>query len=140
LRSDLLIREPESEGPKPSVRKNRFGSSASHPTARICSKLRDQRIREPDPGQLGQFFLLLASSNPQYIVIHGHFNPSRTLDRAVERQSAALGISKSDLAREALKRYLRVAEFRALRSKMAARAQTGEINTHEEACEALKGK
>jgi hypothetical protein len=28
----------------------------------------------------------------------------------LERQSAALGISKSDLAREALKRYLRVAE------------------------------
>jgi hypothetical protein len=31
------------------------------------------------------------------------------LDRALERQSASLGISKSDLAREALKRYLRVA-------------------------------
>ena len=28
------------------------------------------------------------------------------LDKALERQSAALGISKSDLAREALKRYL----------------------------------
>ena len=35
------------------------------------------------------------------------------LDQALERQSAALGVSKSDLAREALKRYLRVAEFRA---------------------------
>src|ERR1700683_3388648 len=34
------------------------------------------------------------------------------LDKALERQSAALGISKNDLAREALKRYLRVAEFR----------------------------
>ena len=29
------------------------------------------------------------------------------LNKALERQSAALGISKSDLAREALKRYLR---------------------------------
>jgi predicted transcriptional regulator len=42
------------------------------------------------------------------------------LDRALERQSAALGISKSDLAREALKHYLRVAEFR---TKLVARAQ-----------------
>jgi predicted transcriptional regulator len=45
------------------------------------------------------------------------------LDRALERQSAALGISKSDLAREALKRYLRVAEFRTLRTKLVARAR-----------------
>ena len=37
------------------------------------------------------------------------------LDKALERQSAALGISKTDLAREALKRYLQVAEFRTLR-------------------------
>ncbi len=50
------------------------------------------------------------------------------LDKALERQSAALGISKSDLAREALKRYLRVAEFRTLRTKLVARAQAGGIN------------
>ena len=62
------------------------------------------------------------------------------LDRALERQSAALGISKSDLAREALKRYLRVAEFRTLRTKLVARAQAGGINTDEDVFEALKTK
>ena len=62
------------------------------------------------------------------------------LDRALERQSAALGISKSDLAREALKRYLRVAEFRALRTKLVPRAQAGGINTDEEVFEALKSE
>jgi predicted transcriptional regulator len=54
------------------------------------------------------------------------------LERALERQSSALGISKSDLAREALKRYLRVAEFRTLRTKLVARAQAGGINTDED--------
>jgi predicted transcriptional regulator len=62
------------------------------------------------------------------------------LDKALERQSAALGISKSDLAREALKRYLRVAEFRTLRTKLVARAQVGGINTDEDVFEALKKK
>ena len=60
------------------------------------------------------------------------------LDRALERQSAALGLSKSDLAREALKRYLRVAEFRSLRVKLVARAQASGINTDEDVFEALK--
>jgi predicted transcriptional regulator len=59
------------------------------------------------------------------------------LDQALERQSAALGISKSDLAREALRRYLRVAEFRALRTKLVARAQAGGINTDEDVFETL---
>jgi predicted transcriptional regulator len=62
------------------------------------------------------------------------------LDRALERQSAALGISKSDLAREALRRYLRVAEFRTLRTKLVARAQTGRVNTDEDVFEILKKK
>jgi predicted transcriptional regulator len=62
------------------------------------------------------------------------------LDRALERQSAALGISKSDLAREALKRYLQVAEFRTLRSKLVPRAQAGGFNTDEEVFDALKKK
>ena len=62
------------------------------------------------------------------------------LDKALERQSAALGISKSDLAREALRRYLRVAEFRALRTKLVAHAQAGGINTDEDVFEALKKK
>ena len=47
---------------------------------------------------------------------------------------------KSDLAREALKRYLRVAEFRTLRTKLVARAQAGGINTDEDVFEVLKKK
>jgi predicted transcriptional regulator len=62
------------------------------------------------------------------------------LDRALERQSAALGVSKSDLAREALKRYLRVAEFRTLRAKLVPRAQAAGFNTDEEVFDALKKK
>src|ERR1700721_730391 len=62
------------------------------------------------------------------------------LNRALERQSAALGISKSDLAREALKRYLRVAEFRTLRTRLVARAQAGGINTADDVFEVLQKK
>ena len=60
------------------------------------------------------------------------------LDRALARQSAAQGISKSDLAREALRRYLRVAEFRSLRSRLVLRAQAGGINTDEDVFDALR--
>jgi predicted transcriptional regulator len=62
------------------------------------------------------------------------------LDKALERQSAALGVSKSDLAREALKRYLRVGEFRILRSRLVARAQAGGINTDDDVFEVLQNK
>jgi len=62
------------------------------------------------------------------------------LDKALERQSAAMGISKSDLAREALKRYLRVAEFLTLRSRLVARAQAGGINTDDDVFEVLQKK
>ena len=64
------------------------------------------------------------------------------LDRALERQSAALGISKSDpRARGVEVRYLRVAEFRNLcGTKMVARAQAGGFNTDEEVFDALKKK
>jgi hypothetical protein len=62
------------------------------------------------------------------------------LDKALERQSAAMGISKSDLAREALKRYLRVAAFRTLRSRLVARAQAGGINTDDDVFEVLQKK
>jgi predicted transcriptional regulator len=62
------------------------------------------------------------------------------LDKGLERRSNALGISKSDLAREALKRYLRVAEFRTLRTKLVARAQAGGVNTDEEVFEVLQRK
>ena len=60
------------------------------------------------------------------------------LDQALERQSTALGVSKSDLAREALKRYLRVAEFHTLRTKLVPRAQASGINTDDDVFEALK--
>jgi predicted transcriptional regulator len=62
------------------------------------------------------------------------------LDKALERQSAALGISKSDLAREALKRYLRVAEFRTLRTRLVVRAQAGGVNTDDDVFEVLQKK
>jgi predicted transcriptional regulator len=62
------------------------------------------------------------------------------LDKALERQSAALGISKSDLAREALTRYLPIAEFRTLRTELVALAQPGGINTDEDVFEVLKKK
>jgi predicted transcriptional regulator len=60
------------------------------------------------------------------------------LERALDRQSTALGISKSDLAREALRRYLRVSEFRALRTKLVTRAQALGINTDEDVFRVLK--
>ena len=60
------------------------------------------------------------------------------MDRAMQRQSAALGISKSDLAREALKRYLQVTEFRSLRTRLLARAQASGISTDEDVFEVLK--
>jgi predicted transcriptional regulator len=62
------------------------------------------------------------------------------LDKALERQSAALGLSKSDLAREALKRYLRVAEFRPFRTRLVARTQASGINTDDDVFEVLKKK
>ena len=62
------------------------------------------------------------------------------LDQALERQSAALGISKSDLAREALKRYLRVAEFRTLRTRLVARSQADGINTDDDVFDRLQKK
>lgn len=62
------------------------------------------------------------------------------LDKALERQSAALGVSKSDLARDALRRYLRVAEFRALRAKLVARAQARGVHTDEDVFETLDRK
>ncbi len=60
------------------------------------------------------------------------------LDKALERESAALGISKSDLAREALKRYLQVAEFRTLRKRMVARAQASGVNTDDDVFDVLQ--
>lgn len=60
------------------------------------------------------------------------------LDQALERESAAQGISKSDLAREALRRYLRVSEFRTLRTRLVARAQASGIHTDDDVFDALR--
>ena len=54
------------------------------------------------------------------------------LDQKLERQSAVSQLSKSDLAREALQRYLRVARFRSLRAKLVPRAQAQGIHTDED--------
>lgn len=60
-----------------------------------------------------------------------------TMDKALQRQSAVSGISKSDIAREALRRYLLVAEFRTLRRKLILRAQAQDIHTDEDVFRAL---
>ena len=62
------------------------------------------------------------------------------LDRELEEQSAAKGVSKSDLAREALRRYLQVTDFRALRSELVARAQALGVDTDEDVFRLLSGK
>jgi len=54
------------------------------------------------------------------------------LDEELERQSAASHLSKSDLAREALQRYLRVAKLRAFRAKFVPRAQAQGVHTDED--------
>lgn len=54
------------------------------------------------------------------------------LDRELGRQSTASRRSKSDLAREALQRYLRVTRFRELRAKLVTQAQAQSINTDED--------
>ena len=62
------------------------------------------------------------------------------LDKALERQSAALGISKSDLAREALKRYLRVGGISNAADQAGCARQAGGINTDEDVFDVLKKK
>lgn len=54
------------------------------------------------------------------------------LDQALERQSTAAGVSKSDLAREALRRFLAVSELQRLRAKLVKRAQAQGIHTDED--------
>ena len=54
------------------------------------------------------------------------------MDKALERQSTAAGVSKSDLAREALRRFLAIAEFQRLRARLVPRAQALGINTDED--------
>jgi predicted transcriptional regulator len=59
------------------------------------------------------------------------------LDKELELQSAATRLSKSDLAREALQRYLRVAKLRTLREQLIAQAQSKGIHTDEDVLRAL---
>jgi len=54
------------------------------------------------------------------------------MDQALSRQSAAAGLSKSDLAREALSRYLNIGEFQRLRRTLVPRAQGRGIHTDED--------
>lgn len=60
------------------------------------------------------------------------------LDQALERQSTAAGVSKSDLAREALRRFLAVSEFQRLRARLVKRAQAQGIHTDEDVFRALR--
>lgn len=59
------------------------------------------------------------------------------LDLELEQESSASHLSKSDLAREALQRYLRVARLHRLRAKLVPRAQAQGINTDEDVFKAL---
>ncbi len=59
------------------------------------------------------------------------------VDQELDRQSTASRLSKSDIAREALRRYLSVSRFRGLRSKLVPRAQAQGINTDEDVFRAL---
>ena len=60
------------------------------------------------------------------------------LDRELEKRSAAQGVSNSDLAREALRRYLHVADFRALRAECVSRAQALGVHTDEDVFRLLR--
>ncbi len=57
---------------------------------------------------------------------------SDELDQELEQESAASRLSKSDLAREALQRYLRITKLHRLRAKLVPRAQQQGINTDED--------
>ena len=59
------------------------------------------------------------------------------LEEALQRQSSAAGVSKSDLAREALRRFLAVSEFNRLRAKLVRRAQAQGLHTDEDVFRAL---
>ena len=62
------------------------------------------------------------------------------MDEALEKQSSARGISKSDLAREALRRFLAVSELQRLRTNFVRRAQAQGIHTDEDVFRRLDGK
>ena len=60
------------------------------------------------------------------------------LAQALERQSIAAGVSKSDLAREALRRFLAVSEFQRLRARLVKRAQAQGLHTDEDVFRVLE--
>jgi predicted transcriptional regulator len=62
---------------------------------------------------------------------------SDELAEALERQSTAAGVSRSALAREALRRFLAVSEFRCLRQKLIGRARAHGNRTDEDVFQAL---
>lgn len=60
------------------------------------------------------------------------------LDKALERQCRAAGVSKSDIAREALRRYLAVGELQRIRARLVPRAQSLGLHTDDDVFDALK--
>ena len=60
------------------------------------------------------------------------------LDQELEKRSAEAGLSKSDLAREALRRYLRVADLQSLRARLVPKAQARGIHTDEDVFRKLR--
>lgn len=61
-----------------------------------------------------------------------------SMNEALDRESAAQQISKSDLAREALRRFLVVTEFRALREKMVPIAESKGLHTDDDVFDSLR--
>jgi predicted transcriptional regulator len=59
------------------------------------------------------------------------------MDKALERQSKAAGVSKSDLAREALRRFLAVSEFQRVRARLVRRAQALGVHTDDDVFQVL---
>ena len=60
------------------------------------------------------------------------------MNAVLDRQSAARGVSKSDLAREALRRFLAVAQFRENRARLIPLAEAQGIHTDEDVFESLR--
>lgn len=61
-----------------------------------------------------------------------------SMNKALDHQSAVQQVSKSDLAREALRRFLAVTEFRSLRAQMVPLAEAKGVHTDDDVFEALE--
>jgi hypothetical protein len=64
----------------------------------------------------------------------------RDLEDQIEAESKARGVSKSDLAREALTRQMRVVELRRIREELALHFETRGIFTEEDVFKRLREK